>query len=372
MTFIPEVARSLLATSGRGFDGHDRETVISYPQDVAPTLDASFGKLQGQDNQHIKAGGGLFVPQRVFSAEGGHEGSPTLTSSNLAKNNNQMPLVISETHPCLRSGNERNNSDAGQEIQTLVLVPEVASTLRGGGSTDASHGKRSGDDEQTMVVAATLRAARNHHDNLVECVTGEITHALTSEGADASEDGTGRGTPIIPVGCNGQDCTNECQCDCHNAPLSVAENQRAEVILSGQTQALSAGGGKPGQGYPAILFNHQSGGSSMQLSPQTEVANTLVANQTQAALIENYRVRRLTPMECERLQGFPDKRTFVPIGWTRGKKPKQKWASDSVRYRALGNSMAVVVMRWLGERIDYVQRLDILAELSALGQEETR
>lgn len=367
MTFlpveVPEVAGTLNRAQARNGASSDpdritylpmvgREKVISYPQDVAPTLDASYGKLQGQDNQHIGAGGGLFVPQRVFSAEGGREGSPTLTSSNLSKSNNQMPLVISETHPCLRSGNERNNSDAGQEIQTLVLVPEVASTLRGGGSTDASHGKRSGDDEQTMVVAATLRAARNHHDNLVECITGDITHALTSEGADASEDGT-TCTPIV---------------------LSVAENQRAEVVLSGQTQALSAGGGKPGQGYPAILFNHQSGGKSMQLSPQTEVANTLVANQTQAALIENYRVRRLTPMECERLQGFPDKRTFVPIGWTRGKKPKQKWASDSVRYRALGNSMAVVVMRWLANRIDFVHNLDAwtLAELSALGQEETR
>jgi DNA (cytosine-5)-methyltransferase 1 len=216
------------------------------------------------------------------------------------------------------------------------MVPEVAATLRGGGSTDASHGKQSGSDEGTLVVAATLRAARNHHENLVECVTGQITHALTSEGADASEDGTGRGTPIV---------------------LSVAENQRSEVVLSDQTQALSAGGGKPGQGYPAILFNHQSGGSSMQLSPQTEVANTLVANQTQAALVENYRVRRLTPMECERLQGFPDERTLVPIGWTRGKKPKQKMASDSVRYRALGNSMAVVIMRWLANRIDFVHHL---------------
>ena len=55
-------------------------------------------------------------------------------------------------------------------------------------------------------------------------------------------------------------------------------------------------------------------------------------------------VRRLTPRECERLQGFPDDYTLVPV---RGKP-----AADGPRYRALGNSMAVNCMRWIGERID--------------------
>jgi len=54
-------------------------------------------------------------------------------------------------------------------------------------------------------------------------------------------------------------------------------------------------------------------------------------------------VRRLTPRECERLQGFSDDWTLVP--WRKGFSP------DGPRYRALGNSMAVPVMRWIGERI---------------------
>lgn len=58
-------------------------------------------------------------------------------------------------------------------------------------------------------------------------------------------------------------------------------------------------------------------------------------------------VRRLTPRECERLMGFPDDYTAIEY---RGKP-----ASDSVRYKALGNSMAVPVMRWIGERIDAVE-----------------
>ncbi|MDR1686835.1 MAG: DNA cytosine methyltransferase [Desulfovibrio sp.] len=59
-----------------------------------------------------------------------------------------------------------------------------------------------------------------------------------------------------------------------------------------------------------------------------------------------FAVRRLTPKECERLQGFPDNYTAVP------------GASDSARYRALGNSMAVPVMRWIGERIKHYEEPD--------------
>ena len=58
-------------------------------------------------------------------------------------------------------------------------------------------------------------------------------------------------------------------------------------------------------------------------------------------------VRRLTPVECERLQGFPDDYTNIP--WR-----KSDNSPDSLRYKAMGNSMAVPVMRWIGERVNYV------------------
>jgi DNA (cytosine-5)-methyltransferase 1 len=63
-------------------------------------------------------------------------------------------------------------------------------------------------------------------------------------------------------------------------------------------------------------------------------------------------VRRLTPRECERLMGFPDDHTLIP--W-RGK--PAELCPDGPRYRALGNSMAVPVMRWIGERIQMVEEL---------------
>lgn len=60
----------------------------------------------------------------------------------------------------------------------------------------------------------------------------------------------------------------------------------------------------------------------------------------------DYIVRRLTPRECERLNGFPDDHTRIP--W-RGKPAED--CPDGPRYKAMGNSMAVPVMRWIGERI---------------------
>jgi len=62
--------------------------------------------------------------------------------------------------------------------------------------------------------------------------------------------------------------------------------------------------------------------------------------------VTNMQVRRLTPTECERLQGFPDDHTLIP--WRN--KPAEE-CPDGPRYKALGNSMAVPVMRWIGQRI---------------------
>jgi len=65
-------------------------------------------------------------------------------------------------------------------------------------------------------------------------------------------------------------------------------------------------------------------------------------------VMQQMAVRRLTPVECERLQGFPDRYTDIL--------PGNKPTPDGPRYKALGNSMAVPVMRWIGERIDAVEK----------------
>ncbi|QWW74149.1 DNA cytosine methyltransferase [Agrobacterium pusense] len=233
------------------------------------------------------------------------------------------------------------------------------------------------------------------------CVTGDVAHTLKAEGADASEDGTGRGTPIVSVvpidmrqasrgatmtnnrkegssggapgtgiGEDGDPCptistshppavsvairgrdggaTAELGGDIATAlrasqgggdkphVLAFHENQRSEVSLSDTAGTLGVGGGKPGQGYPAALT-----GSA---------------------------VRRLTPVECERLQGFEDNYTRITIKHYATQKitknrPADMWekdpnggwwlmAADGPRYKSLGNSWAVPKFQWLGMRLD--------------------
>jgi DNA (cytosine-5)-methyltransferase 1 len=77
-----------------------------------------------------------------------------------------------------------------------------------------------------------------------------------------------------------------------------------------------------------------------------------LASANPTAVAHGMSVRRLTPRECERLQGFPDDYTAIPY---RGKSAADCPAGP--RYKALGNSMAVPVMRWIGQRIDLVDQL---------------
>ena len=104
---------------------------------------------------------------------------------------------------------------------------------------------------------------------------------------------------------------------------------------------------RAGGNAPAVAFEP---GKLARGWPQTlkEQSPTLRAKpgDNHPAVTTVQTVRRLTPVECERLQGFPDNHTRIP--W-RGKPAEQ--CPDGSRYKALGNSMAVPVIRWLGQRI---------------------
>lgn len=79
--------------------------------------------------------------------------------------------------------------------------------------------------------------------------------------------------------------------------------------------------------------------------------------------VRDMRVRRLTPVECERLQGFPDNWTQIPYG----KKPKEQ-CPEGHRYKALGNSMAVPVMRWIGRRIKLFHEVNDAIQSEKVGK----
>lgn len=84
--------------------------------------------------------------------------------------------------------------------------------------------------------------------------------------------------------------------------------------------------------------------------PSRSPQSSEVTNQVNAVYQASMAVRRLTPVECERLQGFPDNYTNIP--WR-----KKEESPDGPRYKSLGNSMAVPVMKWIGKRIKMVDEL---------------
>ncbi len=137
-------------------------------------------------------------------------------------------------------------------------------------------------------------------------------------------------------------------------------DRRDGIRLHGdQTPTLQAFMGTGGGNVPCISLNSKQ----MGLDTYDDLASTILAS---TILASDYKepqsvftaddelqktIRRLTPMECERLQGFPDNWTQIP--W-RGKAPED--CPDAPRYKAMGNSMAVPVMRWIGERIDQFEK----------------
>lgn len=144
-----------------------------------------------------------------------------------------------------------------------------------------------------------------------------VAHTLKAEGFDASEDGTGRGIAATIEGHKAQAIAFSAMPMNSGKNYTVRETQVAQPLTT-----VQAG-------------NHNQGGDFIATA---------------------WSVRRLTPLECERLQGFPDGWTKVPV---RGKP-----AADGPRYKALGNSMAVNVMEFIGQRIELVR-----AEMAAMEAE---
>lgn len=144
----------------------------------------------------------------------------------------------------------------------------------------------------------------------------------------------------------------------------MSSNPHSGVKEMDRTNTLDGNGGNPScnKGGTAIVqpvaFRkqaHPMDASQGQGYEQTDVNDTLNVfdnseARTPTAIVEpNYIVRRLTPRECERLQGFPD--DWTDIGeWTDDSGKKHK-TTDSSRYKALGNSIALPQWRWLLKRI---------------------
>jgi DNA (cytosine-5)-methyltransferase 1 len=211
---------------------------------------------------------------------------------------------------------------------------DAAGTLAGGSRIGGGYSE---DDiphvAQAFDVANTLtrRMGKGINTTVDEGQTPvlslDVAHALRAEGFDASEDGTGRGTPLVPevLGFNARQ-------DPDSWP-----GVTGPLDTDGHTQAIAfdcKASGRNGFGVGEVpptlrAMGHKDGHSN---------------GGGQVAALSGLRVRRLTPRECERLQGVPDDYTRVMY--------RKKPAADGPRYKALGNSMARDVMEWIGRRIE--------------------
>jgi DNA (cytosine-5)-methyltransferase 1 len=215
-----------------------------------------------------------------------------------------------------------------------------------------------------------------------------IAHPLCADGFDASEDGTGRGSPLISIAI----CTAHTQSNGHGFSDGIAHtleqtnSQAVAFNLRGREggavpepspmASIRAASGGSSNSYVAFSAkdygadvgviaptlrgmghdaSHANGGGQIAVAaPLTasygkQVDSSDTSSGPPNILHSGMAVRRLTPRECERLQGFPDDCTLVEY---RGKS-----AADGPRYRALGNSMAVPVMRWIGARIAAIHKI---------------
>lgn len=250
----------------------------------------------------------------------------------------------------------------------------VANTLRAQENDPHAESKGSyiafggGNQSGSIDVSTALTAHGNRQDFEVETF---VAHTLRGEGHDASEDGSGRGTPVVPVSnpltagmaASGSRMPHE-----QGALVPIAVLQSNESHPSGNYDPEvsptlhigSNGGGQP----PAIAFEPytlmergRSGGQSLEYRQDGTANAVLTPNGGRGgmgvgAIASDWAVRRLTPTECARLQGFSDDHCRIP--WN-GRAAAD--CPDGPQYKAYGNSMSINVMEWVGSRIDLMEKL---------------
>jgi DNA (cytosine-5)-methyltransferase 1 len=221
--------------------------------------------------------------------------------------------VLFERHSL--QGHSAPRREAGEKP-----APTISARPTGGGGLGTDFDLDGG----LVARCVTTREGRRHDPSLETFITGTLCNNGKAAGSATQQD---------------------------------AENGFLVPIIAGTMKSCASGGGQSNSadhaaaGYMipvAFDINQAANPHHWPRLGLGDPCGTLSA-QNRHGVAGTSAVRRLTPRECERLQGFPDDYTLVPH---RGKP-----AADGPRYKALGNSMAVPVMRWIGERIAKMEAL---------------
>jgi DNA (cytosine-5)-methyltransferase 1 len=222
-----------------------------------------------------------------------------------------------------------------QFVDEGKVIPAIA--LQGGGET-SQNSQGSGWNED---VSFTLNSVDKHG-------VAYPINTMTCQGRPSDDRNPRMG---LGVGEDG-DPQNTLSSSHHHA-VAFTQNDGGRDATENTAPTLRSGGdgGIPQSAVAyTAAFKSGQGAKSRSIGYSEKVSPTLPSNaggNTAPAVMTSMQVRRLTPKECERLQGFPDDFTKIPY-----RKKDASDCPDGPRYKALGNSMAVPVMRWIGERIN--------------------
>jgi DNA (cytosine-5)-methyltransferase 1 len=193
-----------------------------------------------------------------------------------------------------------------------------------------------------------------------------VTHVLRGEGFDASEDGTGRATPLVPIAIQAGTVRETASCGPDGVGVRQdgiaytleARSEVQAVCFSSKDHGADAGDIAPTLRSMGHDGSHANGGGQLAVAISANQRGELRARPVHGSLsatksakqfdgiMQHMAVRRLTPLECERLMAFPDGYTAVP--------QRGGIMADGPRYKMLGNSMVTLCMKWIGQRIEAV------------------
>lgn len=219
---------------------------------------------------------------------------------------------------------------AGSNKASTCCVLSVAANQRGEVRLD-------GTDGQTMGAIPATRSGKQFQGVLTPWdVQSKRVYSQDACGPTLSS-GTREGVNIQPIAL----CMASGQANAEvgeDVGTTLSARQYKDPPITAVTRCGCEGGGKGALTSEDVSLTLSTRNEQSLFDPQG---------------VPRYVVRRLTPVECERLQGFPDNWTQVPY---RGKPACD--CPDGPRYKAIGNSMAVPVMRWIGERIQMVDEME--------------
>ena len=328
--------------STREKSGQNQESVFTqFGDDVAGTLTSRY-----DSSPCVDRGANVVVDERdkVFLCQTAQTGS----NGKLVKQDDVMN-TLDRTNSTAVAALDFNPTDARLRYANDDVSQTLTARARTGGNQvplcrcSRSRSCNQGAKARSLGISEISPTLKTDHNPVVAFASNQRDEVRELEvaGALAAQPGIKQQTYI----CRADGQTNAMEGE-NLAPTLTSHAKKDPPLIYPVDESeemkpvtLQIRGGKPGGGKGALIQH------DMSATLSTHNTRTLITGDNEE---RGLTVRRLTPRECERLQGFPDDYTDIPYR-------NKEHAPDGARYKALGNSMAVPVMRWIGERIHMVE-----------------